>query len=95
MRYEIEDLIKGMVLLKGRIEDEKYKSLYKELGKEVEEVLPYVEVQEEDELLRMYLKRRWGIGGRKAVGCIGVLRGVRGIEKRIGEELGEVFKGGE
>ena len=92
MRVEIEDLIKSMSLLKGRIDDGMYNRLYKELGKEVEEVLPFVSVQEEDELLREYLKRKWLIGGRKVAGCIGVLRGVRGIESKIKMELGELIK---
>ena len=92
MRIETEELLKSMSLLKGRIDDGKYKSLFKSLGKEVEEVLPYVEIQERDEMLRLYLKRRWGIGGRKVSGCLNVLRGVRGIEKKIGEELGEVIE---
>ena len=92
MRVEIEDLLKGMALLKGRLDDEKYRSLFKSLGEEVEKVLSYVNVQEKDELLREYLKRRWEIGGKGAIGCIQVLRKIKGVEKQVVEELGEMSK---
>jgi hypothetical protein len=98
MTADQEDLLKGLVLLKGRLSNALYdkvfqKLVYDKVEKErgvLGDVLRYVKVEEEDTLLSQYIAVRWGTGGASRKAYIKVLRNQKGIEAKIKEELGEM-----
>lgn len=71
---------------KGKVTMRKDETFFERIG------LRYFRKKEdkEREALEVYLRRRYKIGGSRVKMGIAVLSGIRGVNKKIEEELGEI-----
>ena len=99
MIIDQEDLLKGLMLLKGRLSSPLYDKMFQKLVFDKTEkergvlgdLLRFVQVSEEDNLLSQYIGIKWCTGGVKRKDYIRILRTQKGIEAKIKEELGELI----